>query len=56
MYLARNGVIVGHYADHDFTAHDSAQRLRSTPFAWGYIWHRCVTIGEGRVEQGRVCR
>ena len=21
MYLARNGVMVGHYADHDFTAH-----------------------------------
>jgi hypothetical protein len=21
MYLARNGVMVGHYVDHDFTAH-----------------------------------
>jgi hypothetical protein len=37
--------LVGHYADHDFTAHDSAQRLRSTHILIGY--HRsivCVTF------------
>jgi hypothetical protein len=39
-------LVGGHYADHDFTAHDSAQRLRSTH----PVGYRCLSVHEAETE------
>src|SRR5208283_3731161 len=38
MYLARNGVMVGHYADHDFTAHARHSWTPRSGFVQPPLW------------------
>src|SRR5271165_6173033 len=38
MYLARNGVMVGHYADHDFTAHARHSWTPRSGFVQPLLW------------------